>query len=42
MVETLLDSSGECNKQMKKHLSILAILLSVAAASAQTQGTTAT
>ena len=42
MVETLLDSSGECNKQMKKHLSILAILFSVAAASAQAQDSTAT
>src|ERR1039458_4408387 len=42
MVAPVLDSRGECDKQMKKHLSILAILLSVAAASVQAQGPTAT
>jgi type IV secretion system protein VirB1 len=42
MVAPVLDSSGECNEQMKKHLSILAILFSVVAASAQAQDSTAT
>jgi type IV secretion system protein VirB1 len=42
MVAPVLDSSGECNEQMKIHLSIFAILLSVAAASAQAQDSTAT
>ena len=42
MVAPVLDSRGECDKQMKKHLSILAILFSVAAASAQAQDSTTT
>jgi type IV secretion system protein VirB1 len=42
MVAPVLDSRGERNEQMKKHLSILAILFSVAAASAQAQDSTAT
>jgi type IV secretion system protein VirB1 len=42
MVAPVLDSSGECNEQMKKHLSILAILFSVTAASAQARDSTTT
>ena len=42
MVKTLLDFRRECDKQMRKHLSTLAIFLSVAAASAQAQAPTAT
>ena len=38
MVQTVLDSRGECNQQMKQFPSILAILLSVAANSARAQG----
>ena len=42
MVQSLLDSRGERNKQMKQFLSILAIPLSVAVASAVAQGPTVT
>ncbi len=42
MVQTLLDSRGECNQQMKRYQSIVVILLSVAAAAAVAQGPAAT
>ena len=41
MVKAVLDSRGECNKQMKRLLSMLAILLRMAAASAVAQGSAA-
>ena len=41
MVETVLDSRGECNQQMKRFQSMFAILFGMAAASAVPQGPTA-
>jgi type IV secretion system protein VirB1 len=42
MVEIVLDSRGECNKQMKQLLSVLAVLLRMVTVSARAQAPTAT